>query len=151
MVVRIDRPFRLLITDDSNSFRATLREVLEERPYLELLEAESGEQAVEVVREVRIDIVLLDMHMHIMTGLDTLKVMKQLDAIRPCILITSDATEELKRDAREAHAFSVLRKPVPRRDLVTTISDALISAYDVSDPASGLPENRMRPDHGSLC
>ncbi len=129
MMLHVEQPFQLLITDDNPSFRKVLREVLEDRPFLELHEAESGEQAVEVVTHRRIDIVLLDMHMHVMTGLDTLRVLKQMDRVRPCILITSDTNDELKRDAQEADAFSVLKKPVPRKELVQLVSDALTIAY----------------------
>lgn len=132
MVIRVEKPFQLLIADDSRAFREVLREVLEDRPLLELHEAESGEEAVEVVRKRRIDIVLLDMHMHRMTGLDTLRVLKQLDALRPCILITSDTSEELRRDALDAHAFTVLKKPVMRQQLVSTVSTALVTAYDLT-------------------
>ena len=134
MVTKVVKPFQLLITDDSRAFRELLREVLECRPQcqppLQLHEAESGEEAVEVVQRQRIDIVLLDMHMHTMTGLDTLRVLKQLDALRPCILITSDTSEGLRRDARDAHAFSVLKKPVQKQQLVETVSNALVTAYD---------------------
>jgi CheY-like chemotaxis protein len=128
-MLHVDRTFDVLITDDNASFRRVLREVLEDRPFLRLLEAESGEQALEVVTIQRIDIVLLDMHMHVLTGLETLKVLKRLDRLRPCILITSDTSDELHRDAREAEAFSVLRKPVPPRQLLQTVSTALASAY----------------------
>ena len=135
MVIRVDKPFQLLITDDSRAFREVLREVLECRPQLQLHEAESGEEAVEVVQRQRIDIVLLDMHMHRMTGLDTLRVLKQLDALRPCILITSDTSEGLRRDARDANAYSILKKPVMKQQLVETVSRALVTAYDA--PAAG--------------
>lgn len=129
MVSLVEKQFQLLITDDNPSFRQTLREVLEDHPFLVLHEAESGEEAVEVVRHRRIDIVLLDMHMRILTGVETLRILKQLDFIRPCILITSDTSEDLYRDAQEAQAYSVLKKPVRRRELVDTVSQALISAY----------------------
>ena len=130
MVVQIERrSFHLLIADDNRAYREILRELLAGGSMLELYEAESGEQALEVVQKQRIDIVLLDMHMHVMSGLETLRVLKQMDAVRPCILITSDTSEELRRDAREAHAFSVLKKPVLRQQLVSTVCNALAAAY----------------------
>lgn len=132
MVTLVEKQFQLLITDDNSSFRQVLREVLEDRPFLILHEAESGEEAVDVVRSRRIDIVLLDMHMRVMTGLETLRVMKQLDIVRPCILITSDTSDEVCRDAQEAQAFSVLKKPVPRRQLVETVAQALTTAYNLA-------------------
>jgi CheY-like chemotaxis protein len=129
MVTLMEKQFQLLITDDNPSFRKVLREVLESRPFLLLHEAESGEEAVEVVKHQRIDIVLLDMHMKFLTGIETMRIMKQLDTVRPCILLTSDTSDDVCRDAQEAQAFKVLKKPVPRRELVETISTALSSAY----------------------
>lgn len=123
------KPYDLLIADDNESFRETLREFLEPRQLLRVHEVESGEQAIEYSQEVRIDIVLLDMHMHVLTGLDTLRELKGLDAVRPCILITSELTDELRVDALRADAYSVLNKPVGRAELCTTIVDALIDAY----------------------
>jgi len=129
MVTSTRHEFQLLITDDNAAFRQVLREALEDRPFLILHEAESGEEAVDVVQRQRIDIVLLDMHMHVMTGIETMRELKRMDFTRPCILITSDTSEDVKRDAREADAFTVLKKPVPRRELVETVSNALVTAY----------------------
>ena len=129
MVTSTRQEFQLLITDDNAAFRQVLREVLEDRPFLILHEAESGEEAVDVVQRQRIDIVLLDMHMHVMTGIETMRELKRMDFTRPCILITSDTSDDVKRDAREADAFTVLKKPVPRRELVETVSNALVTAY----------------------
>ena len=101
MVASTRQEFQLLITDDNAAFRQVLREVLEGRPFLVLHEAESGEEAVDVVQRQRIDIVLLDMHMHVMTGIETMRELKRMDNTRPCILITSDTSDEVKRDARQ--------------------------------------------------
>lgn len=122
--------FRLLIADDNSSFRQTMREVLERCFRFEICEVSCGEEAVDYVQECHIDIVLLDMHMQHMTGLDTIRALKDMDALRPCILITSDDSDDLRRDASEADAHAVLHKPVRRRQLVTTVSEALYDAYD---------------------
>ena len=135
MVTETSKHYDLLIADDNQTFRETIREILEPRSLLRLHEVESGERAIEYTLDVRIDIVLLDMHMHVMTGLEALKELKGLDAVRPCILITSEATDELREDALNADAFSVLNKPVRRAELCATIVDALVDAYQ--DPAVG--------------
>ncbi len=122
--------FRLLIADDNSSFRRAVREVLERQFRFEICEVSCGEEAVDCVQECEIDIVLLDMHMHHMTGLDTIRVLKNMNAVRPCILITSDDSVDLRRDASEVNAHAVLQKPVRRQELVTTVSRALRDAYD---------------------
>lgn len=130
MIAEPSQTYDLLIADDNRAFREVLREYLEPRSLLRVHEVESGEAAVEYSLEYPVDIVLLDMHMHVMTGLEALRVLKDLNAVRPCILITSEATEELKKDAAEADAWSVLSKPVQRAELCTTILDALLDAYN---------------------
>ena len=82
MVIKTPKPYELLIADDSRRFRETLRELLEPEEGLRLHEVESGEEAIEYAQDVKIDIVLLDMHMHVMTGLETLRKLKCLDALR---------------------------------------------------------------------
>jgi CheY-like chemotaxis protein len=123
----VPTPLRLLIADDDRGVREALCAVFE--PYFELIEAESGDEAVEVIEQVRIDIALLDMHMPRLTGLETLRVLKRVHQDAPGILVTADATEELRRDAAEACAFRVLDKPVCKAELVSTVDSALRSAY----------------------
>lgn len=131
MVTRAGRnSYQLLIADDNRGFREVLREVLEIRPRIKVHVVESGEEAVEYAQEVHIDIVLLDMHMHVMSGLEALRELKSQNIIRPCILITSDYSDEVRREAEEADAHSVLSKPVQRMELVKTVSSALSLAYN---------------------
>ena len=127
-MVRVEKPYQLLIVDDDAAFRETLRHILE--PFFELAEASSGEEAIAIVEYRTIDIALLDMNMHELTGLETLRILKSFNEVAPCILITADVSEELVRDAEEADAFSVLAKPVSKRDLVVTVSTALEVAYE---------------------
>lgn len=127
MVAPRFKAYSALIADDDPDFRETLRMVL--APFLRTVEACSGEEAIDIVHHRRVDIVLVDMHMHILTGLETVRMVKQYQASLPCILITADATDELRRDARVAEAYSVLKKPVTRQELVATVSTALLTAY----------------------
>ena len=136
MVAKQGRPYELLLADDDAEFRRTLRLVLE--PHVELCEAECGEEAIEIVRTRHVDLVLLDMHMQALTGLDTLRLVKALRSTLPCIIITASFTEELRRSAVEANAFTVLKKPVTRRTLLSAIIGALEAAYGDPDVASWL-------------
>ncbi len=129
-------PYQLLIADDDPGFRTVLKELL--NPFFELIEAESGEEAVELVEQIQVDIVLLDMHMDVLTGLEAVRIMKQMNEILPCILITADATDELRQDASAAKAYEVLSKPVKRQELVSTVSHALLDTYHDPDIPSWL-------------
>ena len=133
MVMKPSSKYDLLIADDNSGFREVIREILEDRCVIRVHEVGSGEEAVEYAQSVEIDIVLLDMHMHVMTGLEALRELKTLNIVRPCILITSDDDLGLRRDAAEAKAYSVLNKPIRRTELCTTVENALWEAYDGPD------------------
>jgi CheY-like chemotaxis protein len=128
MVARRSQPYELLLADDDAEFRRTLRLVLE--PHVVLCEAACGEEALDIIRTRPVDLVLLDMNMRALTGLETLRAVKTLRAALPCILITASFTDELRQKAIRADAFCVLKKPVSRRLLIRTVSQALQSAYD---------------------
>lgn len=122
--------FQLLIADDDAQFREVLRALLE--PFFTLLEASSGEEAIEIVEGERVDLLLLDMHMERLTGIQTIQMVKLIMPVAPCILITADATEELVREATDADAYSVLKKPVRKADLLQTVDSAMVATYQNS-------------------
>ncbi len=115
--------FELLIADDDQGFRETLRDVL--APYYQTVEVCCAEEAIEVVQHRPVDAALLDMHMHVMTGLEAVQILRRLRALLPCILISADADESLQQAAAEVSAYRVLKKPVRRHELLDTISTAL--------------------------
>lgn len=123
------QPPSILITDDDRAFRETLGEVFEPRGFRTLLAAD-GQEAIEIVQREEIHLLLLDMHMPRLTGLETLRRAKQLQAILPCILISAGLDEMLRQQAYEADAFSVLDKPVSFTKVTNTVRQALRDAYD---------------------
>jgi DNA-binding NtrC family response regulator len=135
-MVSINHQYQLLFADDDPGFRETLRTIFE--PHFDLIEARSGEEAIELAGRISFDLVLLDMHMEELTGLETLRVIKTIHVVAPCILITGDATTELEAEATDDGAYSVLKKPVRKSELVTTVSTALQDAYDDGDYLAAL-------------
>jgi len=119
----------LLITDDDPAFRETLQDVLAPEGYRTLL-AGDGEEALGIVRRETVHLVLLDMHMPKLTGLETLRRVRQLKAILPCILLSADLDELIVEQARLLRAFSVLAKPVTRREITGVVRDALKRTYN---------------------
>lgn len=118
----------LLITDDDRGFREALRSVFEPRGYRTLL-AGDGEEAMQIVRSQEVHLLLLDMHMPKLTGLEVLRLVKQYKSHLPCILMSADLDELLIQQARQAEAFSVLPKPVTRQRITWTVERAIESAY----------------------
>ena len=125
---RTRESYNILITDDDTGCREALREIVEPQGFHALL-ASSGEEAVDIVRETTVHLALLDMHLPRMTGLEALRMMLQINAMLPCILVTADATASLIRQACQAHAYSVLHKPVSKGVVLYTVARALVRHY----------------------
>ncbi len=119
----------LLITDDDAGFRETLRSVFE--PRFRTLLASDGEEALQIVRSQPVHLVLVDMHMPRLTGLEVLRRLRQLQVRVPCILLSGNLDEQLIRQARLANAFSVLSKPVTRQRITWTVEQAMRVTYSV--------------------
>jgi CheY-like chemotaxis protein len=127
----------ILITDDDLDFRETLRIVFEPRGFRTLL-ASNGEEALAIVRSEPVHLLLLDMHMPKLTGLETIRRVKEFQLRLPCILISAALDDGLIREAHLAEAFSVLPKPISRRQLNLVVDRALRHAYNwpaETDPA----------------
>lgn len=121
--------FSVLIADDDRGNRETLGEVLEKEGFRTVL-AEDGGKAVELVQVDLIHLVLFDMHMPQLTGLEAFTVIRQtLDRILPAVLMTADATNDLIRQAFQAQVFSVIPKPVNLNIVLNTLRRALAKAY----------------------
>src|SRR5262249_48775425 len=107
--------------------------------------AASGEEAVDVVQVTTVHLALLDMHMPTLSGLDTLRLVRQFHATLPAILVTGDPSELLVRQAIQAQCFSVLPKPVNRHLLLYTVIKALSRFYGISCRAAARPPTRRLP------
>jgi len=127
----VEPTYQLLVADDDTDFRKTVCEVL--APFFRLIEADSGEEALELAVREEIHLALCDMYMKTMTGLETLRQVRAIHAEVPCILMTADYTETLCDDAEQADVLTVLRKPVSRKDLFGTMAYAVESAYNDRD------------------
>ena len=119
----------ILITDDDPAFRETLQCVFEPEGVNTLL-ASDGVEALQIVRSRKVHLILLDMHMPRLTGLETLRLVKEFKAMLPCILLSAELDEVIVEQARRARAYSVLPKPVTRRQIIGIVRQALQWTYD---------------------
>lgn len=125
----VGRPYRILITDDDPAARETLREIVAPEGYHTLM-AESGEQAIDLVREHEVHLALMDMHLPRLSGLETLAIFRQIRGVIPAILITGDYSDNLMRRALSEHAFCVLAKPVSKHVVIYVVHKALEKYYN---------------------
>jgi CheY-like chemotaxis protein len=141
--MRLELP-SLLITDDDRDFRETLRSVFESR--FRTLVAGDGQQALEIVRSQEVHLLLLDMHMPKLTGLETLRQVKRFKSLLPCILLSADLDENLIRQAQLAEAFSVLAKPITRQQITSTVDAAMRRIYNWNSDACRTRNELDPPD-----
>ena len=118
----------ILITDDDPVFRETLCGVLEPEGFRTLV-AGSGEEACRLIQGNEIHLALFDMHMPRLTGLETLRLVKQFKSLMPCILMSARLDEQIRAEAVRADAFAVLAKPISRIDLTSSVRQALRRTY----------------------
>ena len=128
--MHLDMP-SMLITDDDRAFRETLGGLFEQRGFHTLLAAD-GQEAFEIVQRERerVHVVLLDMNMPRLTGLETIRRVKRVYAAVPCILLSAEMDETLAEQARQADAFSAHAKPISLPEITQTVSRAMRLAYD---------------------
>ena len=118
----------LLITDDDPGYRETLRVVFEPRGFRTIL-AGDGEEALRIVRSQTVHLVLLDMHMPRLTGLETLRLLKEFRAMLPCILLSAQLDDLIIEQAHRAHADFVLAKTVTIGQITNTVRQSLQRTY----------------------
>jgi len=105
---------RFLIVDDSELVRRSLRTVLKGKAAWDVCgEAADGATAVEMVRELRPDLVILDFQMPGMNGIDTARRIFEIAPGLPIILFTQHASKDLEQHAQEVGIHSVLPKSNP--------------------------------------
>jgi CheY-like chemotaxis protein len=121
---------RLLITDDDRDFRETVAGVLTDRGF-ETLQAADGEEALSLVSRFEVHLLLLDMHMPRLSGLETIERLHQRELIVPVpwILISGSLDDNIIAQARAAAAFSVLPKPLRLPELTGAVASALAQVY----------------------
>lgn len=119
---------QLLITDDDQAFRETLGEALERKGFSVTL-ASDGDQAVELVRAQTFHLVVLDMHMPRLSGLDTILLVRQWFDSLPCILMSAKLDDQIVTTARSIPTVEVMAKPFPLKQFTETIRETLRRAY----------------------
>ena len=115
---------RVVIAEDEAIIRLDLKETLEEEGYTVIGETGRGDQALELVRDLRPDLAILDVKM---PGMDGLEVAKVIGDERICgvLVLTAFSQREIIEQARDAGALAFLVKPYQKSDLIPAIEVAI--------------------------
>ena len=115
---------KILVVDDSSLARRLMRQTLEELGYV-VHEASDGAQALERYVLESPNLVLLDMVMTGMYGLDVLSKLRELDPKALVIVATADIQKSTRDMVRSAGAVALINKPVKKEELVSVVDKAL--------------------------
>ncbi len=118
------RATRVLVAEDEALIRLDLVEMLREEGYDVCGEAGDGASAVRLARELRPDLVVLDVKMPVLDGLSAAEQVVA-ERIAPVVILTAFSDRDLVERAKEAGAMAYLVKPFERKDLLPTIEMAL--------------------------
>src|SRR6056297_2091174 len=118
-----DKP-KILVTDDEKSIRNALREILEFEGYI-VLEADNGKSALEIIENERVDLVMLDIKMKGMDGIEVLSEIKKREKNLPVIMISGHGTIKIAVEATKSGAYDFLEKPPDLNRLLISIRNAL--------------------------
>jgi two-component system NtrC family response regulator len=119
----------ILIVDDEKNYLLVLSAVLEEEGY-EVLTALSGPEALEIQKSSDLDLILTDMKMPLMDGIEVLEQIKARDPDLPVIMMTAHGTVDKAVEAMQKGAYSYILKPFDNERLIIYVKKA-ISVYQV--------------------
>jgi len=138
---------RILIIDDHPLFRKGVAQLIAMAPHLEVVgEVSNGEQGVAIAKALDPDLVLLDLHMTGMGGIETLRAIRDADLdCRVVILTVSDSADDLVAAIRSG-ADGYLLKDMEPEDLLTAIDEALNGRTVIGERLNGLLARAIREE-----
>lgn len=118
----------VVVAEDEALIRLDIVEILKDQGFTVVAEADNGERAVELARENRPDLVLMDVKMPVMDGISAAELISK-EQLAPVVLLTAFSQKELVDRATEAGAMAYVVKPFTPNDLIPAIEVA-ISRYE---------------------
>lgn len=157
-------PYRILIADDHEIFRSGVRTILSRLPDVEVIgEAFTGREAVEYARTLKPDLVIMDIGMPELNGLDATRQILREQPMIEVLVLTMHESDELVREVLDTGARGYMLKSDAGRDLVTAVdslrrrkpyftskvSEMVLTGFLGRGPRHGDPEDapRLRLTH----
>jgi two-component system nitrogen regulation response regulator GlnG len=129
---------KVLLIDDEADVQYSFRRILDS-PEIELTTASSGEEGLRLIPKVKPDLVMMDIRMGGMSGLETLRRIRQMDSRLLVILMTAYGTTQTAIEAMKLGAYDYLLKPFDVPKLKELVGNALKAAKDMRQVVSYQP------------
>ncbi len=119
--------FRILVVDDSKFMRVTIKKILERDEKLKVVgEAETGREAVEKYKELKPDLVIMDIIMPAESGLSAVKHIHEFDREAKVIMVSAIGQESIVEEATQSGVKGFFVKPVEPEKLIKKVNDVLL-------------------------
>lgn len=123
----------ILLVDDEAHIRKYVGLIVKSLGEPTLLEAANGQEAVEIYQRKKPDLVLLDVNMPIMDGIETLKKLREINPDCVVVMLTSLVTRQTVDQAIDFGATHYLRKDTPKEEIAKELSEIINTCFN-SDP-----------------
>ena len=129
----------ILLVDDEAHIRKFIGLVLRQIQAVTIFEASNGEEALALYAQHRPDMVLLDVNMPKIGGLETLRGLKALNPDCVVVMLTSLATRQIIEESAELGAANYLRKDTPKDEILKSLKETIEENFDSPDSPSPTP------------
>src|ERR1044071_5586596 len=129
---------KLLLIDDEADVQYSFRRIFDS-PEIELTAVSSGEEGLKLISKVKPDLIIMDVRMRGMNGLETLRRIRETSAKLPVIMMTAYGTTQMAIEAMKLGAYDYLLKPFDVPKLKQIITNALKAAHDMRQVVSYQP------------
>ena len=116
---------KILTIEDSGFERKAIINILKKGGYEDIVEAEDGEQGIELVQSEKPDLVLLDLRLPGMDGLECFKKLKELSPTVKVIVVTIVTRQDSIDEAKKLGAIDYIIKPITEKKLLDPVKKAL--------------------------
>lgn len=123
----------VLVIDDDDQLRTSFCKLLKEEHYA-VISAASGEAGIEIAKQNILDLVILDMRLPGINGMETFKQIKQIDSKLPVIIITAHGTTQIAIEATKLGAYDYVLKPFDVPEMLNLIIQAIEAGYFMRSP-----------------
>ncbi|MDB6168219.1 MAG: response regulator receiver protein [Verrucomicrobia bacterium] len=124
----------ILLVDDEPHIRKFVGLILRQLGHGKILEAGNGEEAIALYRQDKPALVLLDINMPIMDGMEALRELKKIDPDCVVIMLTSLANRKSIEDALALGAANYLRKDTPKEEIAATLAETIAACFEEPSP-----------------
>jgi two-component system chemotaxis response regulator CheY len=120
----------ILLVDDEAHIRKFVGLILKQLGTPRLLEATSGQEAIAVYQAENPDLVLLDINMPVMDGIETLKKLREIDPEALVVMLTSLASRSNIENALALGAANYIRKDTPKEEISKALRETIASCFE---------------------